>query len=130
VIEPRERAIVDGESEAAARRQAESDDNRRTDRPAMRDCDDILARVSSVHLRDTRADAFDDVDKTFAVRRALVRGGVPERIRLLLPAEQKALAIESLPIAEMLLGKVFVLVNFRRREMSRRLDRLRRLHRA
>jgi hypothetical protein len=96
----------------------------------MGDCDDILAPVSSVHPRDTRADALDDVDKTFAVRRALVRGRVPERIRFLLPAEQRALAIESLPIAEVLLGKVFVLVNFRSREMARRLDRLRRLHRA
>ena len=53
-----------------------------------------------------------------------------EGVRLLLPAQQKVAAVEPLPIAEMLLGKVLVLVNFRGREISRCLDRFRRLHRA
>ena len=49
---------------------------------------------------------------------------------LLLPAQEKVAAVEPLPIAEMLLGKVLVLMNFRRPRNFRCLDRLRRLHRA
>ena len=96
----------------------------------MRDRDDVVAGVGAVYPRDGGTDPLDDVDEAFAVRRPLVRGRVPEGVRLLLPVEQKVAAVEPLPIAEMLLGKVLVLVNFLGREISHRLDRLRRLHRA
>jgi hypothetical protein len=80
-------------SMVTARRQAQRDDERRADRPAVRDRDDVVARVGAVHPRNGGTDPLDDVDEAFAVRRPLVRGRVPEGVRLLLPAQEKVAAV-------------------------------------
>jgi hypothetical protein len=112
MIEAGQRAIVDHESEAAARRQAESNGDRGTNRSAMCNGDNVPALVGLVHARDRGADPYNEIGEAFAVWRAFVRSRIPEGVRLLLAVHQKLVAIESLPISEMLLGEVFVLLKF------------------
>ena len=90
---------------------AKSDHDRRADRPAMGDRDNILARVCRF-ARATPRLTRSMTSTKLSPFGALVRGRVPGRNPALLPAEQKRLAVESLPIAEMLFGKVLVLANF------------------
>ena len=104
MIEAGQRAIVDHESEAAARRQAESNGDRGTNRSAMCNGDNVPALVGLVHARDRGADPYNEIGEAFAVWRAFVRSRIPEGVRLLLAVHQKLVAIESLPISEMLLG--------------------------
>jgi len=131
MIEAGQRAIVDRESEPAARRQTESNGDCRTYRSAMRNSHNVAALVGLDHARYCGADSDNEIGEAFAVRRAFVRSRIPERVRLLLAVHQKRVAIESLPISEMLLGEVFVLLNFLRRlEIPGRQNRSRGLMRS
>src|SRR5262249_46860801 len=64
---------------------------------------------------DRNADTLHQIDEAFAVGRAFVGGGIPERVRLLTAIHQEGVAIKTLPIAEVLFGKILVLLQFRRR---------------
>src|SRR4051812_19693394 len=72
MIEPRHRAVVDGESEAAIRLIVERKTDGRLDRAAMRDRNDILAGVLDIDAFDATADAVVEVHETFAIRRWLI----------------------------------------------------------
>src|SRR4051812_33046470 len=77
MIEPGDRAIVDGESEALFRLIAKRNADRGLDGAAMRDRDDVAAGVREVDAFDRTADAVVQIHETFPVRRRLVDRGEP-----------------------------------------------------
>src|SRR4051794_16872302 len=66
MIEPRHRAIVDGESEPSLRLVAERQSDRRLDRSAMRYRDDILACMFEVDPLDRTAHAIVEIHEALA----------------------------------------------------------------
>src|SRR6476620_3677768 len=69
MIEPRHRAIVDIESETLVRLTAKCKRDGGLDRAAMRDGDDVPARLLGVDLRDAAADAAIEIHETLAAGR-------------------------------------------------------------
>ena len=72
----------------------------------MRDGDDVAAAVLDREALDRRAHALDEVDEALPARRTLVRGREPERVRADLALGIEGLALQALPLAQMLLGEL------------------------
>src|ERR1700754_1153631 len=72
MVEPGDRAVVDGEGKALLWLAAERNPDRGLDGAAMRDRDDVAAGMLRVDALDRAADAVVQVHETFAVRRRLV----------------------------------------------------------
>src|ERR1019366_47762 len=105
MIEPRHRAIIDGEGEAALRLVAERQADRRLDRSAMRNGDHVPAGVFGIEPLDRAANAVVEIHETLAARRRIVDRREPVAADFDRPAGEEISAIESLPFAEMLVGK-------------------------
>src|SRR6476659_7529022 len=104
VIEPRHRAIVDGEGEALFRLVAEREPDRRLDRSAMPHRNHVPAGMFGADALDRAAHAVVQIHKTFAARRRIVDRREPVAADLDRPAGEERRAVEALPFAEMLFG--------------------------
>ena len=105
MIEPRHRAIVDGEGEPPLRLIAERKADRRLDGAAMRHRDDVLAGVLLIDPLDRAANAVVEIHEAFAARRRIVDRREPVAADLDRPAGEERRAIQALPFAEMLFGE-------------------------
>ena len=103
MIEPRHRAIVDIEGEALVRLTAERKPDGGPDRAAMRDGDDVPARLLGVDALDGAADAVIEVHETLAAGRGFVDTRKP--VAADRQARVKCRAIHALQLAEMLFGE-------------------------
>src|SRR6059036_66357 len=103
MIEPRHRTIVDIEGETFLRLTAECKPDRGPDRAAMRDDDDVPARLLGVDALDGTACAVIEVHETLAARRGFVDFSQPVAADGAAGEERRA--IQALPLAEMLLGE-------------------------
>src|SRR5216117_3943885 len=103
MIEPRHRTIVDIEGETFLRLTAECKPDRGPDRAAMRDDDDIPARLLGVDALDGTACAVIEVHETLAAGRGFVDLSKP--VAADRPARQERRAIKALPLTEMLFGE-------------------------
>src|SRR3569833_378679 len=86
VIEPGQRAIVDGEGEGPLRLAAERQRERGADRAAMGDRDDVAAAIEPGQPRHRLADAVDHLVEALAAGRRLVRRRQPEAVPLAIAA--------------------------------------------
>src|SRR5258707_2813942 len=112
VIEPRHRAIVDGEGEAFFRLVAEREPDRRLDRSTMPHRNHVIAGMFGADALDRAAHAVVEVHKTFAARRRIVDRRKPVTADLDRPAGKERRAVEPLPFAEMLFGKCRLVLQF------------------
>src|SRR5437879_5836400 len=103
MIEPRHRTIVDIEGETFLRLTAERKADGRPDRAAMRDDDDVPARLLGVDALDGAANAVIEVHETLAAGRDLVDLRKPVTADRAAGEEHRA--IHALPLTEMLLGE-------------------------
>src|SRR5205823_6052973 len=103
MVEPRHRAIVDIEGEAFIRLTAECKRDSGPDRAAMRDDDDVPARLLGIDAFDGAADAVIEVHETLAAGRGFVDPGKPVAADRAAGEERRA--IHALPFTEMLLGE-------------------------
>src|SRR5437879_1833564 len=103
MIEPRHRTIVDIEGETFLRLTAECKPDSSPDRAAMRDDDDVPARLLGIDAFDRAANAVIEVHETLAARRGFVDSSKP--VAADRPAREERRAIHALPLAEMLLGE-------------------------
>src|SRR6476620_5041513 len=103
MIEPRHRTIVDIESKTFIRLTAEREPDRGPDGTAMRDRDDVPARLLGVDALDGGADAVIEVHETLAAGRGFVDTGKP--VSAGRQTGVKCCAINALQFAEMLLGE-------------------------
>src|SRR5436305_12371932 len=103
MVEPRHRAIVDIEGEAFIRLTAECKPDSGPDRAAMRDDDDVPARLLGADALDGGADAVIEVHETLAAGRDLVDLRKPVTADRAAGEERRA--IHALPLTEMLLGE-------------------------
>src|SRR5829696_3688587 len=103
MIEPRHRTIVDVECEALFRQPAKCEADGRPDRAAMRDDDDVPARLLGVDALDGAASAVIEVHETLAAGRGFVDTRKPMAADR--QARVKCRAIHALQLAEMLLGE-------------------------
>ncbi len=77
--------------------------HRRADGTAMRHGDDVAAAMPYIQVIDDRRYACDKIGEAFAVRGALGRGRKPERVRIDAALGIELLALEPLPVSQMLL---------------------------
>src|SRR5215216_3107553 len=103
MIEPRHRTIVDIESETFLGLTAECKPDRGPDCAAMRDDDDVPARLLGVDALDGAASAVIEVHETLAAGRGFVDGRKP--VAADRQARVKCRAIHALQLAKMLLGE-------------------------
>jgi hypothetical protein len=103
MIEPRHRTIVDVECEAIFGQPAKCEADGRPDRAAMRDDDDVPARLLSVDALDGGAGAVIEVHETLAAGRGFVDGSKP--VAADRQAGVKCRAIHALQLAKMLFGE-------------------------
>src|SRR5437879_505808 len=103
MVEPRHRAIVDIEGKAFIRLTAECKPDCGPDRAAMRDDDDVPARLLGVDAFDGGAYAVIEVYETLAAGRGFVDPGKPVAADRATGEERRA--IHALPFTEMLLGE-------------------------
>src|SRR6478609_4445297 len=122
MVEPRHRAIVDIEGKAFRRLTAECKPESGPDRSAMRDDDDVPARLLGVDALDGCADAVIEVHETLAAGRGFVEVSKP--VAADRPARQERRAIEALPLTEMLLGERVDMRHVRRLGKARGPDRV------
>src|SRR6478736_2401262 len=128
MIEPRHRTIVDIESKTFIRLTAEREPDRGPDGTAMRDRDDVPARLLGVDALDGAANAVIEVHETLAAGRGFVEVSKP--VAADRPARQERRAIEALPLTEMLLGERVDMRHVRRLGKARGPDRVCGLMRA
>src|SRR6185295_18188612 len=103
MVEPRHRAIVDIEGEAFLRLTAERKADGRPDRAAMRDDDDVPARLLGVDALDGAACAVIEVHETLAAGRGFVDFSQPVAADRTAGKERRA--VQALPLTEMLFGE-------------------------
>src|SRR5438270_10154149 len=106
MVEPGDRAIVDGKRKALFGLIAERHPDRRLDGAAMRDRDDVAAGLREIDALDGAANAGVQIHETFAVRRWLVDRREPVAADVDGPGGEEVGAVETLPVAEMLLVEV------------------------
>src|SRR6201992_1210682 len=122
MIEPRHRAIIDSEGKSPLRLIAERKADRRLDGAAMRHRDDILAGMLPADPLDRAADAVVEIHEAFAARRRIVDRRKPVAADRDRPAGEERRAVQSLPLAEMLVGKRRLLLHRGGAWRSRRPD--------
>src|SRR5882672_12755670 len=98
MIEPRHRTIVDVEHETLFRLAAERKTDRCLDRAAMRDDDDVPARLFGIDAHDRAAGAVIEIHETLAARRRFVDRGKP--VAADRTARQERGAVRALPFTE------------------------------
>ena len=106
MIEPRQRAVLDGEGKRSLRRQPQCQPQRSADGAPVRHGNDILAAMLEVETLDRRRHAAHEIGKALPARRALVGRRKPQRVRADPSRRIERLALLPLPFAQMLLGKV------------------------
>src|SRR5215212_425296 len=105
MIEPRHRAVVDGEGEPPLRLVAESEPNCRLDSSAMRYRYHVLAGIFGADTLDRAAHAIVKIHETFAARRGFIDRRKPVAADLDRPVGKECCAVQPLPFAEMLFGQ-------------------------
>src|SRR6266478_773523 len=105
VIEPRHRAIVDGEGQPLLDQAAERDAHRGLDGAAMRGHDHVPAGMLAIDAVDCAFDAVIDIDKTFAPWRRLIDRREPVAADRDRPAGDELRAVQALPLTEILFSK-------------------------
>jgi hypothetical protein len=103
MIEPRHRTIVDIEVEALSWLTAQRKADGGPDRAAMRDDDDVPARLLGIDALDRTACAVLEVHETLAAGRGFVDPSKP--VAADRQARVKCRAIHALQLTEMLLGE-------------------------
>ena len=72
----------------------------------MSDRDDVAAAVLGGEAGDGGADALEEIEEALSARRALLRWRKPQRVRADFPLGIERLALEALPVAQVLLGQI------------------------
>src|ERR1051326_965879 len=81
MVDAGDRAVFHRKSEARFRFEVEREAERRADRAAMGDRDDVMPAMRVEHPMDGARDPLHHVDKALAARGALMRGGMPEAVK-------------------------------------------------
>src|SRR5262245_43359051 len=106
VVEPRQRAVIDGEGHDALRLDAERDGEGSANGAAMGHGDDVPAAVSGRKTLYGRPDACHDVEKAFAVGWAFASRPQPEIIAGDAAQIVQLTVGQAVPGADMLLGDI------------------------
>src|SRR5665213_983270 len=128
MVEPRHRTIVDVEGEAFFRQAAKRETDRGLDGAAVRDGDNIPARMFDSEAVDRALYAIVEIHETLAARRGLVDRGKP--VAAGRAAGEERGAMHALPSAEMLFGQRIFVRHGRRLWKSGGPDRIRGLMRT
>src|SRR5262245_19911065 len=108
MIETRNGAIINGESERYSRRKVESYRQRGADRGRMSNNDDIASLIPLGQLRNGWPYPVDKILETFASLRALVRRRKPDAMaRAATALLQDLLSGQTLPATQVLLRESF-----------------------
>src|SRR4051812_26181792 len=102
MVEPRHRAIIDGEGETFFGLTSQREPDRGLDRAAVRDGDDVPARLFGIEAINRAFDAIIKIHEAFAARRRIVDRCKPVAADLDRPASEKGRAVQALPLPEML----------------------------
>src|SRR3954454_1479756 len=106
MVDAGDRAVFHREGEAGFGFEPEREAERRADRAAMRDGDDVAPAMCIEHKEDGAGDPLHHVDKALAAGRPLLRRGVPEAVKGAAARLAQLLIGQALPVAEALLGEV------------------------
>src|SRR6478672_13494583 len=106
MVDPGDRAVFHRKGEAGFRFEVEREAERRADRAAMGDGDDVAPAMRVEHPMDGARDPLHHIDKALATRGALMRRRMPEPVKRTTPRLAQFLVSEALPLAKTLLRKI------------------------
>src|SRR3954462_3418757 len=106
MVDASDRAVFHREGEAGFGFEPEREAQRRADRAAMRDGDDVAPAMDIEHKVNGAGDPLHHVDKALAAGRPLLRRGVPEAVKGAAARLAQLLIGQPLPLAEILLGQI------------------------